>query len=149
MLLLVTAINTCILLFLSGLHAYWGFGGTWGADQAIPSDLKGKKIFIPGVAATIIVATVLLAMALLLFLTISDNAGFLPHWLTLTGLFSMSVIFTLRAIGEFRYVGFFKSLKGTGFAEMDTRFYSPLCLYLGITILWLACSVLKTSGNAL
>ncbi len=32
----------------------------------------------------------------------------------------------------FRYVGFFKRVRGTRFAEMDTRYYSPLCLTLSV-----------------
>ncbi len=45
---------------------------------------------------------------------------------------AISAIFILRAIGDFKYVGFFKSVTGTEFASLDTMFYSPLCLGLGI-----------------
>jgi hypothetical protein len=37
----------------------------------------------------------------------------------------------LRAVGEFRYVGLFKRVRGTKFAVLDTFVYSPLCLLLG------------------
>ena len=36
----------------------------------------------------------------------------------------------MRAIGDFRYVGFFKRVRGSRFARMDTTLYSPLCLAL-------------------
>ena len=35
-----------------------------------------------------------------------------------------------RAIGEFRYVGFFKRVRSSRFAELDSLVYSPLCLML-------------------
>jgi len=38
----------------------------------------------------------------------------------------MAVVFAARAVGDFKYVGFFKSIKGTTFALWDTRVYSPL-----------------------
>jgi hypothetical protein len=47
-------------------------------------------------------------------------------------------VFVLRAIGEFRLVGFFKSVRGTPFAHWDTWLYSPLSLLIGLGALWLA-----------
>lgn len=44
----------------------------------------------------------------------------------------------LRSIGDFRYVGFFKRARGSRFAELDTRFYSPLCLPLALATAWVA-----------
>ena len=35
-----------------------------------------------------------------------------------------------RAIGEFKYVGFFKKVRGSEFARTDTLLYSPLCLMM-------------------
>ena len=39
-----------------------------------------------------------------------------------------------RAIGEFNYVGFFKRVRGSRFARLDTLVYSPLCLLLAIGV---------------
>ncbi len=68
-----------------------------------------------------------------------NQAGFInlsfPNILNQYGLYVIGSIFLLRAIGDFKYVGFFKSIKNTEFGRMDTQFYSPLCLYLGITSL--------------
>lgn len=44
----------------------------------------------------------------------------------------------LRGVGEFRYVGLFKRVKGSRFARNDTRFYSPLCLMLAAGLFYLA-----------
>ncbi|WP_222439555.1 DUF3995 domain-containing protein [Spirosoma utsteinense] len=34
-----------------------------------------------------------------------------------------------------RYVGFFKKIKHTPFGKNDTRYYSPLCLLIGVLTL--------------
>ena len=39
-----------------------------------------------------------------------------------------------RAVGEFRLVGFFKRVRGSGCARLDTFVYSPLCLALAVGI---------------
>jgi len=46
----------------------------------------------------------------------------------------LALIFAFRALGDFRYVGFFKRVRGNLFAQRDTWFYSPLCLLLAILI---------------
>jgi Protein of unknown function (DUF3995) len=51
------------------------------------------------------------------------------------GIYAIGAIFLLRALGDFKYVGFFKSIKNTEFGRLDTQFYAPLCLYLGISSL--------------
>jgi len=44
----------------------------------------------------------------------------------------IAAVFALRAIGDFRYVGFFKRIRDTRFARLDTLAYSPLCAVLGV-----------------
>lgn len=41
-------------------------------------------------------------------------------------------IFFLRAVGEFKLVGFFKRASDTPFAYWDTWLFSPLCLVIAI-----------------
>jgi hypothetical protein len=43
----------------------------------------------------------------------------------LTGV--LAVLFLLRAVGDFRYVGFFKSMGDDPFRSWDTWLFSPLC----------------------
>lgn len=139
---LIVWVNALILSLLGLLHFYWATGGKWGADKAIPAELTGKKLFIPGPMVCIAVGTGLMIMALFLVSVSVDSMVFLPDWLNKTGIVLLAFIFTARAIGEFRYVGFFKKIKGTDFARLDTRFYSPLCLYLGLTNTCLAFNIL-------
>ena len=44
----------------------------------------------------------------------------------------LSVIFIIRAIGDFNFLGFFKKRKNTPFAIYDTIYFSPLCLVFGV-----------------
>ena len=47
----------------------------------------------------------------------------------------MAMIFVLRTLGDFRYVGFTKRIRNTSFAEWDTKLYSPLCLLMALLAL--------------
>ncbi len=124
--------NTFILLAISGIHFFWAFGGRWGADAAIPTNEEGKTMLSPDIFATLIVALAILAMAFLHLEKVQVVSLPIPAWVNVYGLKIIAGIFLLRAIGEFRFVGFFKKVKGTKFATLDTKYYSPLCLILSI-----------------
>jgi hypothetical protein len=53
-------------------------------------------------------------------------------------MFALALIFSARAIGEFRLVGFFKRVHGSAFARLDSLVFSPLCLLLAVAIFILA-----------
>lgn len=130
-------LNTLILLAISGIHFFWAFGGRWGAEAAIPTNKEGKSVLtnsgqFPGVFATLIVAFGILAMALLHLEKVQMLSLPIPAWINAYGLKIIAGIFLLHAIGDFRYVGFFKKIKETKFADLDTKYYSPLCLVLSI-----------------
>jgi len=44
----------------------------------------------------------------------------------------LAALFLIRAVGEFRYVGFFKSVRDTRFATWDSWLFSPLCLLIAV-----------------
>jgi hypothetical protein len=54
----------------------------------------------------------------------------LLSWLS----YGLALGLLLRAVGEFRYVGLFKRVRGTKFAVLDTYVYSPLCLLLAVGV---------------
>lgn len=121
-----------IFLFLSSIHFYWAFGGKWGSTAVIPTKDDSQAAMNPGIIATLIVAFGLLGFGILP-LIISGTIPFqLPHWLEKSALWIIAGIFLIRAIGEFNYVGFFKKRKHTAFGKNDTRYYSPLCLIIGL-----------------
>ena len=50
-------------------------------------------------------------------------------------LYFLIAVFFLRALGDFKYIGFFKKIRNTSFAKSDTWFFSPLCLLISLLIL--------------
>lgn len=143
MLTTTALLNTTILIAISGLHVYWSFGGQWGMAVALPElpHRPGAKAFMPGPILTLMVAAGLTAMAGLHL----AKLGWLPlplseKWLRYS-LLAVGGIFFLRAIGDFRYVGFFKPITDSAFAKMDTVYYVPLCLVLSINAFWTAVGV--------
>lgn len=121
-----------IFLFLSTIHIYWGFGGQWGNGAVIPTKEDNTKVMMPGLLPTFIVAFGLLGFGLFILVKSRLIDFNLPMWLDKYGLWIIAGIFILRAIGEFNYVGLFKKIKHTKFGQSDTKYYSPLCLTIGI-----------------
>lgn len=118
-----------VFLCLALLHLYWMLGGRMGVLAAIP-EIDGRPAFLPSVTATFVVALGLMLCALLLAATSGLVSLPVPHsvltWLTR----ALALVLLLRAIGDFRLVGFFKRIRGSRFARLDTALYSPLCLAL-------------------
>lgn len=121
-----------IFLFLSSIHFYWAFGGKWGTEGVYPSKADGSSFRSPSVAATLIVAIVLLSFAIFYLIKSKFISVEIPLWIDKNGLWILTALFILRAIGDFNYLGFFKKIKNTKFAVKDTKFYSPLCLVISI-----------------
>ena len=126
------AAAAAILCLLGAIHLYWAAGGSFGKSATLPT-ANGKFVLHPTPLITVLVAIALFAMAALVLAR-------LALWL-------IGAIFLLRAVGDFRYVGFFKRVRDSRFAKFDTLYYSPLCLLLASLILlsWVAraspCSV--------
>lgn len=132
-------LSCCVALVLAGLgglHVFWALGGGSAMTAVVP-ERAGKPLFRPGRAATLAVAG-LLFVAAGVVLERGGIAHGLPEPLARWGTGLVAVAFLARAVGEFRYVGFFKSVRGTRFAVLDTRVYSPLCLALGLATALLA-----------
>lgn len=60
--------------------------------------------------------------------------------LAIDALAGVGILFLLRAIGERRYVGIFKRVRGTPFAKNDDRVFVPLCIFVGATAVFGAFS---------
>lgn len=112
---------------LAGLHLYWAAGGRWGADVTVP-EVEGRALFTPSPAATVAVAVALVMAMIVVLGRIGALDGLAPEWTFHWGTWAIALVFSLRAIGEFRLVGFFKRIRDTRFAHWDTFVYSPLCL---------------------
>jgi hypothetical protein len=114
-------IAPAILTILGAIHLYWAAGGKFGKSATLPT-ANGKTLLHPTPLITIVVAIGLFAMAALVYLRL--------------GLWLIAGVFLLRAIGDFRYIGFFKRVRDSRFARLDTLFYSPLCLLLAGLIMF-------------
>ena len=131
---LINLLLITITLILSLLHFYWFFGGTRGINNTLPEN-DGKKLFIPSKMATFIVAFGLLFLSLFSFQLYKANVfiDFEPLTYLILAYF-FAFIFLLRAIGDFKYLGFFKRIKGSPFGEYDSKYYSPLCLVICLSL---------------
>ncbi len=127
----VAGVLIAVFASLSLVHAYWLLGGRAGLRAATP-EWNGAPVFQPSALATLVVVITLALCALL----IAATAGVLTVplsqpilvWLTR----ALAAVLPLRAIGDFRLVGFFKRIRDTQFASLDTAVYSPLSLLLAI-----------------
>ena len=132
-----TLINFLVFLMLSGIHFYWLCGGRWALNVAIPTDSNGRYLFRPGLFATFIVGMGLLSFGMV-------NLAF-SGWFSLEieprylryGVLAIGIIFLLRAIGDFKHIGMSKRYRNTPFAQKDSWLYTPLCLLLSLSHLYL------------
>jgi hypothetical protein len=125
-----------ILLLAAALHIYWAAGGKAGKAAAVPM-AEGRAVIKPSPLGTALVAAGLCMIAALLAFrigwlklpSVANNNVFvqIAAWL-------IAAVFALRAIGDFRYVGFFKRICDSKFARLDTLAYSPLCAALAVLI---------------
>ena len=119
-----------IFAILGFFHLYWAVGGRFGGGAAIPTGSGGARLLNPSPLGTVLVAMALFAAMLVLLGRLKIWGAFIPSWIFYWGTWVISLLFLLRTIGDFRYVGFFKSITGTNFAYWDTILFSPLCLFI-------------------
>jgi Protein of unknown function (DUF3995) len=122
---------------LALMHVYWAVGGRAGKSIAVP-EINGRPAFVPSTAGTLAVAAALFFAA-----SVVAIAGGLVGVGGYRGLFrilalGLSATFLARAVGDFRLVGFFKRVRGTRFALLDTTVFAPLCLVFGLAVLYVA-----------
>ncbi len=125
-----------ILVGLSALHVFWAAGGRAGGGVAIPRR-GGEALFTPSPLAMLAVAAALLAAAAV----VAAAVGWLTQRATRAGRVLTAIlaaVFLLRAIGDFRYAGFFKSMGDEPFRSWDTWVFSPLCLWIAVAALVVA-----------
>ncbi|RJF87660.1 DUF3995 domain-containing protein [Oleomonas cavernae] len=137
--LLALAVSV-IFAVLGLIHAYWAIRGDIGSLSAGVPYVDGKPAFNPGRGLTLLVAAALLGCALL----VAAVGGLvdlpLAHWLLVWAAFALALVLFARSIGDFRLVGFFKKIRNSRFARLDTRYYSPLCLGLAAGVFAVACA---------
>ncbi len=133
MITILSLILSGIYTVLAFIHFAWALGGKWGFDFAVPTNENGEKMFNPQKKDCIVVGLGLSIFAL--FYLIKSNITFfeIPYWIFEIGGWIIPSVFIIRAIGDFKYIGFFKKTRSTNFGHLDTRFFSPLCLLIGLS----------------
>lgn len=120
--------DSFIFIVLGLLHFYWAFGGTFALNKALPNTREGVKLFNPGKFLTIVVGVILLIFA---YMVLKMDSY----------IYILAILFAIRAIGDFNYVGFFKKTRSTPFAIYDTKYFSPLCFYLAVSLAFIAYNI--------
>ncbi len=119
-------LTTLLLLAAAGVHVYWAAGGTWMIDRALPT--TSTPSVAPGPLLTVLVAGALIVFGALVGLVTFDTGPSALRWVVVAGV----VVFSLRAIGDTKLVGFTKSVRNTAFAVADDRWFTPLIVFLAL-----------------
>jgi hypothetical protein len=135
-------LSLCLIAFAGLFHAYWALGGRVGYSVSLPQREDGAPVMAHRLGwwrpAAGGIALCLAGLGWLL----AGREGYvpvpLPERLVRLFLLVVGTAFVARALVPNRYVGLFKTLRGTRWAKYDTRLYSPLFLTLGLLILWQA-----------
>ena len=121
---------------------YWALGGAWGSSVTVPT-MEGRRTINPtrhatyGEAFLLVMGAVIICGQVHLFATGRFSSLFrLGSW-------CLGGVFSLRAMGNLKTFGIFKTVYGTPFAYWDTRLYSPLCLVLAVLGRWRPRGVIK------
>ena len=138
--IIVAAIISVVFILLGVLHIYWAVGGKVGISKVIPV-VEGKPAIEPGKIITLLVAFGLLGIAGIAYVLGFMSIEFYSYgnYLVYIG-WLLALVFLVRAIGDFKLVGFFKRYKNSEFATYDTKYYSPFCLLVSAAFTFLTAS---------
>ncbi len=121
-----------ILTGLGAIHISWALGSEFCFRNSIPTKETGQPVISPGKIDCWVVGIGLILFSMFYF----NRLGVLeiqnPLWVNQYVQWIIPSIFLLRAIGDFRYIGFFKQVRKTKFAQLDTYYYSPLCGFISL-----------------
>ncbi|WP_042478095.1 DUF3995 domain-containing protein [Bacillus ndiopicus] len=120
-----------LLWIIALLHIYWAFGGHWGTSVVIPSKVGTQHAaFHPRRFGTCLVALLLFCASSIIAIQGGLIQILQANKLSSIACLVCAIVFLIRAIGDFRYVGFFKTIRHSRFAKYDTWLFSPFCIFL-------------------
>jgi hypothetical protein len=125
----IAAIGGTVLAAIGGIHVAWAFGIRWGVSAALP-ERAGKRVFTPSTTTTLLVAACLFAAAWLTFALAGLVPSPVPKALLWPAGIAAAIVFGARTVGDLRYVGLFKRVRGSQFARQDDALFTPLCFAL-------------------
>lgn len=135
------SLTALILLFLTAIHIYWGHGGNWPGKtrQDLVDQVFGEGTQFPSLMACYAVAFILLCAT---FIALT-SAGII-HIAALENkyLFWMNIVvaagFLIRGVAAYHPK---LEKKWTPiFVRYNRIIYSPLCIFLGLSFIYLAKS---------
>ena len=124
-----------VLLALSALHLYWGFGGRWpGHDAASLREMVvgSRGQHMPGLGPSAGVACALAAAALVVVLKHWPVAPW-QGWIITAGYVVLIAVFGLRGLATY-VTPIFEYARGTAFVDLNRQMYSPLCLAIALAL---------------
>ncbi|MGN4049123.1 DUF3995 domain-containing protein [Pseudomonas sp. SM4] len=133
-----------IFAVIALMHVYWALGGQWAAAVVVPQiPVDGfvatvRPAFKPSGWLTLVVAAALLVIAALVCMRVGWGMPAVNHKALQWVISAIALMMFARSIGDSNLVGFFKEVKGSRFARLDTWVYSPLCAILGSGLLAVA-----------
>ena len=130
--MILSILLSVIFIALAIIHFNWVFGGAFGFDASLPTNANGKRVLNPSKTDSAIVGLGLTVFACFYIYKLGFINYQLPNWILIFGSWIIPAIFLLRAIGDFKYIGFSKRIHGTKFSKLDTTFFSPLCLIISV-----------------
>ena len=136
-----------VFAVLGLFHLYWAAGGRVGGAAAVPTT-GGERLFNPSALGTVLVAVALFTAMLVVLGQINLLGSSLPKWIFRWATFALAALFLVRAIGDFKYVGFFKSVLHTDFARLDSLLFTPLCLLIAIAAFLIFYNELDVTKNS-
>jgi hypothetical protein len=135
----IVALAVAVMLAaLVVIHLYWAAGGDVGRTAAVPTRTGDRPVLHPSPIATLSVAVGLAGVAVVVLVRAQVVPAIGSPALYRWGAWLAGGAFALRVVGEFRYVGLFKRVRGTRFAAWDGAVYTPLCAVLAAAIVYLA-----------
>ncbi|MFL9884411.1 DUF3995 domain-containing protein [Paraburkholderia agricolaris] len=117
------------------MHVYWAMDGRRGLRSAIPERDDGRPLFHPRRYGTWVIAAAIAGCSVLLLWWVRAFASPLPDSVLRGGVLMLAVAMVLRAIGDFRYFGLFRTIRISRFARMDRWLYTPISMLAGALLL--------------
>ena len=134
----IVHLSTVIVLFLIALtHYYWVLKPDAEPSSKVIPYIEGVPAFHASKLGTFLVASALLLVTLFVMELGAGIIGLLPTYILKIGGTLLAAVFIVRTIGDFRLVGFTKKIKDSTFAYYDTRYWSPLCALIGLSLFYI------------
>lgn len=130
--MILSILLSFILFGLGIIHFNWAIGGQFGFTQSLPTKESGERVLNPRKIDSALVGLGLTVFGLFYLLKSDIFDISLSQRIMNYGSLIIPILFLLRAIGDFKYVGFFKRVKNTNFGKLDAKFFSPFCLIISI-----------------